>query len=64
MGVGFLRPVTTQCHHIENDGVMNDSVNGRNRRHRVFEDPIPGRKSQVGGNNHTAPLIALGQECK
>ena len=46
--------------HIENDRVVYHAVDRSERGHRIFEDAIPGRKHQIGGNQHGAVLVALG----
>jgi hypothetical protein len=55
-------PETPHTGHVENDGVVNDAIDRRQRGHGIFEDAIPGGKHEIGGNEHRALLIALGQQ--
>ena len=41
---------------------MDDPVNGRRGGQRVFENLIPLRKDEIGGDNDTATFIAFGQK--
>src|SRR6266852_5788246 len=39
--VGLGSTIALDLHHIQNDGVMDDAIYGRQRGHRVFEDLVP-----------------------
>ena len=47
---------------FENDGVMDDAVDGCGGGHRIFEDLVPLTEDQIAGDDHGAPLVALGHE--
>lgn len=49
---------------LEDGGVVDEPIDGRHRRHRVFEDLVPLAEDQVGGDDDGLLLIALGQEVK
>ena len=57
--LGFLRPDAFAV-ELQNDGVMDEAVNGRHGGHRVLKDLIPLGEHQVAADHHAAPLIALG----
>src|SRR5713101_3321317 len=38
--VGLGSTIALDLHHIQNDGVMDDAIYGRQRGHRVFEDLV------------------------
>src|SRR6266567_6627770 len=40
MMVGLGSTIALDLHHIQNDGVMDDAIYCRHRRHRVFEDLV------------------------
>src|ERR1700687_5760086 len=58
---GLLQPVAWDV-EFHDDAVMDQAVDGRRRRHRVFEDPLPFGERQVAGQQHTATLIAFSQQ--
>src|SRR6266446_2309576 len=62
MMVGFGSTIALDLHHIQNDGVMDDAIYCRHRRHRVFEDLVPLAEHEIRGNHHGSGFIALGQE--
>ena len=41
---------------------MNQSVDGRHRRHRILKDFVPLAEDQVGAHQHAASFITLGKE--
>ena len=47
---------------FEDNGVMDDAVDGGGRGHRVFENLVPFSEDQIAGDDHGAPLVALGHE--
>ena len=47
---------------LNDDAVMQDAVNRSGGGHRVFEDLVPLRKDQVGGDHDTAAFIAFGEQ--
>ena len=47
---------------LEDDGVVDDAVDGGGGGHRVFEDLVPLAEDQVAGDDHGASLVALGHE--
>ena len=47
---------------FENDGVMDDAVDGCGGGHRVFEDLVPLTEYQITGDDHGSPLVALSHE--
>ena len=48
---GFPCAVAVHSHKVEDDGVVHDAIDGRHRRHRVLEDPVPLRKHEAGGDS-------------
>ena len=42
--------------------MVHDAVDGGRGGERVLEDAVPLREDQVRGDDHAAPLVALGQE--
>jgi hypothetical protein len=42
--------------------MMHDAVDGRSRRHWVFEDAIPLREQEVARDDDRLPLVPRGQE--
>ena len=60
--VGFGGTIALDLHHIQNDGMMDDAIDCRHRRHRVFEDVVPLAEHEIRGNHHGSGFIALGQE--
>jgi hypothetical protein len=40
--------------------VVHDAIDGGHGGHRIFEDPIPVGKDQIGRDGHAASFIALG----
>ena len=59
--LGLLGP-NAWAVEFENDRVVNDAVDGCGRGHRVFEYLVPLAKDQIAGDDHGAPLVALGHE--
>jgi hypothetical protein len=47
---------------LEDRGVVHEPVDGGHGGHRVLEDLVPLAEDQVGGDDHGALLVALGQE--
>src|ERR1039457_2453946 len=47
---------------LKNGGVVNQTVDRGHGRHWVFEDLVPLREHQVGGDDDRLLLIALGEE--
>src|SRR5260370_42589321 len=62
MMVGFGGTIALDLQHIQNDGVMDDAIYSRHRRHRVFEDLVPLAEHEIRGNHHGSGFIARGQE--
>src|SRR5579871_35172 len=56
--------VALQPHHVQDDGVMDDPVEGRHRRHRMFENPLPFGEDEVRRNSNRSIFVSLGQEGK
>ena len=57
---GNLSPITVHTHHIQNHGMMNQTVNRRHGGHRILEDAFPFAKHQIRGDHHGLAFIALG----
>ncbi len=49
---------------LKDGGMVNQAVDRRHGRHWVFEDLVPLREHQVGGDDDRLLLIALGEEMK
>ncbi len=47
---------------LEDDAVVHQAVNGRSRRHRVFENAFPFGKRQIAGDQNAAAFVAFCQE--
>ena len=47
---------------LEDDGMVDDAVDGGGGGHWVFEDLVPLAEDQVAGDDHGASLVALGHE--
>jgi len=60
--VSLSSSVTVHLHHVENDRVMLDAINGDQSGHGIFEDAIPLGKDQFGGQHHGFAFVALDQE--
>ena len=42
--------------------MVDESIDGGHRRHRVFEDALPLRKGQIAGDHDAAALVAMRQQ--
>jgi hypothetical protein len=62
--VGFFGSIALHARHIQNDRVMHHTINSGQSRHGIFEDALPFRKHQVGGQHHRFAFIAFRQEGK
>src|SRR6266566_2167290 len=60
----FFCSIALHIHHVQDDGVMDDAINGRHGGHRIFKNPIPFAEDQIGGNQHGFSFIAFCQEGK
>jgi hypothetical protein len=47
---------------LEDDGVMDEAVDGRGGGHGILEDAVPFTEDEVAGDEERAPLVALGHE--
>ena len=47
---------------FDNNAVMHDTVNSGCGGQGIFEDLIPLRKNEIGGNHHAAALVAFRQQ--
>ena len=59
-----LSTITFHAHHIENDGMMNQTVNRRHGGHRIFEDSFPFAEDQIRRDDHGLAFVALSEERK
>src|SRR5690349_23079485 len=60
-GLRFLDP-DALAGHLDDDRVVNEPIDRGGRGHRIFEDSVPLAEHQVAGDDHGAPLVALGEE--
>jgi len=56
---GFPGAEAVHAHQIQNDRVVDDAIDGRHRRHRIFENAVPVRENEVRRDGHTTALVAL-----
>src|SRR5262249_24463001 len=47
---------------LDDDGVMDEPVDGCRRRHRALEDPLPLAEDQVSRDDQRAALVPLGHQ--
>ena len=61
--LGLLRPITGNV-QLHDHAVMHQPIDGRCRRHGIFEDAFPARKRQITRQQHAASLVPLRQQYK
>ena len=62
--LGLLGPVAFHPQQIQYHAVMYHPVYRRQCGHGVFEDPLPFREDQIGGDEQAASFVTLGQQGK
>jgi len=60
--LGRLGAVALDLQEVEDHRVMHHPVHGGHGGHGVLEDLSPVGEHQVGGDDHAAPLVAVGQQ--
>ena len=61
---GFSGPVAVHAHQVQDDRMVYDAIDGRHRRHRIFENAVPVGKHQICRNGHAAAFVTFAQERK
>ena len=56
---GFSDAEAVHTHQIQNDRVVHDAIDGRHRRHGIFEYAVPVRKGEVCRDGHAASFVTL-----
>lgn len=60
----FFRTITLHLHQIQDHGMMHHAINCGQGGHRTLKNPRPFRKHQIGRDQYTLALVALGQQCE
>src|SRR5919198_243869 len=47
---------------LEDDGVVNEAVDGRGSRERILEDPLPLTEHEIARDQDRTPLVAFGEQ--
>src|SRR2546426_4373192 len=56
--------IAVDGHHIQNDAVVDHTIDGSHGGHRIFENAFPFAEHEIGGDQHRFVFVALGQERK